>query len=57
MDGAATPPGVLRIGLAHGSVVNFGSECEATNPIDPARATKARLDYLALGDCRPRVEL
>ena len=47
---AATPPGALRIGLAHGSVVNFGSEGEAANPIDPARAAKARLDYLALGD-------
>jgi DNA repair exonuclease SbcCD nuclease subunit len=50
MDSAVTPPGALRIGLAHGSVVNFGSEGEATNPIDPARAAKARLDYLALGD-------
>src|SRR6202011_5230841 len=50
MDGAATPPGALRIGLAHGSVVNFGNEGEATNPIDPARSAKARLDYLALGD-------
>jgi DNA repair exonuclease SbcCD nuclease subunit len=50
MNAAVTPPGALRIGLAHGSVVNFGSEGEATNPIDPARAAKARLDYLALGD-------
>jgi hypothetical protein len=50
MDGAATPPGARRIGLAHGSVVNFGNEGEAVNPIDPARATKAGLDYLALGD-------
>jgi len=50
MEGAATPPGALRIGLAHGSVVNFGNEGEAANPIDPARAAKANLDYLALGD-------
>jgi DNA repair exonuclease SbcCD nuclease subunit len=50
MDAAVTPPGSLRIGLAHGSVVNFGSEGEATNPIDPARAGMAQLDYLALGD-------
>jgi DNA repair exonuclease SbcCD nuclease subunit len=50
MDGAATPPGALRIGLAHGSVVNFGHEGEAANPVDPARAAKANLDYLALGD-------
>ena len=49
-DGAATPPGVLRIGLAHGSVTSFGSEGEASNPIDPARAARAGLDYLALGD-------
>ena len=50
MDGAATPPGALRIGLAHGSVVNFGNGGEAANPINPARAAKAKLDYLALGD-------
>jgi DNA repair exonuclease SbcCD nuclease subunit len=50
MDSAVTPPGAFRIGLAHGSVVNFGGGGEATNPIDPARTAKARLDYLALGD-------
>lgn len=50
MDGVTTPPGALRIGLAHGAVTNFTSEGEATNPIDPARPTKAKLDYLALGD-------
>jgi len=50
MDGAATPLGALRIGLAHGSVVNFGNGGEAANPIDPMRAAKAKLDYLGLGD-------
>lgn len=50
MDATVTPPGALRIGLAHGSVANFGGGGEATNPIDPARTAKARLDYLALGD-------
>jgi DNA repair exonuclease SbcCD nuclease subunit len=50
MDAAVTPSGALRIGLAHGSVINFGGGGEATNPIDPARPAKARLDYLALGD-------
>jgi DNA repair exonuclease SbcCD nuclease subunit len=50
MDAAATPAGALRIGMAHGSVVDFGNEGEAVNPIDPARATKAGLDYFALGD-------
>ena len=50
MSSAATPPGALRIGLAHGGVVNFASEGEAANPIDPARVHNAGLDYLALGD-------
>lgn len=50
MDSAATPAGALRIGLAHGAVMNFSSEGEATNPVDPARPTSANLDYLALGD-------
>jgi hypothetical protein len=50
MDSAPTPAGALRIGLAHGSITNFGSEGEATNPIDPVRPKSAGLDYLALGD-------
>jgi DNA repair exonuclease SbcCD nuclease subunit len=50
MDAAATPNGAVRIGLAHGAVANFTSEGEATNPIDPTRPAKAKLDYLALGD-------
>lgn len=50
MDVAATPPGALRIGLAHGGVVNFTSEGEAANLIDATRPAKAGLDYLALGD-------
>lgn len=50
MDNAPTPAGALRIGLAHGAVVNFASEGEASNPLDPARPIKAKLDYLALGD-------
>lgn len=50
MDRAETPPGALRIGLAHGAVTAFTSEGEAVNPIDPERPAKAKLDYLALGD-------
>jgi DNA repair exonuclease SbcCD nuclease subunit len=50
MDSAPTPEGAVRVGLAHGSIVNFGQEGEATNPIDPARPSRAGLDYLALGD-------
>jgi DNA repair exonuclease SbcCD nuclease subunit len=50
MDAAPTPPGALRIGLAHGSVTGFSDEQAASNPIDPARAKAAGLAYLALGD-------
>jgi len=50
MDDAATGPGVVRIGLAHGSVQGFGGEGEAGNPVAPDRAKRAGLDYLALGD-------
>lgn len=49
MDAVATPAGALRIGLAHGSVYDFeGSGIGGS--IDPSRARKAGLDYLALGD-------
>lgn len=50
MDGAGRFDGVVRVGLAHGSVRGFGSEGESAVPIDPARVASARLDYLALGD-------
>jgi len=50
MDEAATPPGAARIGLAHGSIKGFGSGEESAVSIDPDRARKAGLDYLALGD-------
>ena len=50
MDNAETPPGKIRIGLAHGSVQGFDSAGEANNPIAADRARLAGLDYLALGD-------
>lgn len=50
MNDAVSNEGGLRIGLAHGSVHGFGSEGECQVPIDPARVSAARLDYLALGD-------
>jgi DNA repair exonuclease SbcCD nuclease subunit len=53
MDACDTPPGALRIGLAHGGVVDFGSEAGsdgAGETISPKRSGLARLDYLALGD-------
>ena len=50
-DAAETPAGLLRIGLAHGSVQGLLSEdIDSANPIAPDRASTARLDYLALGD-------
>ena len=46
-----TPPGALRIGLAHGSVRSFGSSEQSTNNLIALdRAESAKLDYLALGD-------
>lgn len=50
MDEAPTSAGTIRLGLAHGSVQGFGSEGDAEAIIDPARAKRAGLDYLALGD-------
>jgi DNA repair exonuclease SbcCD nuclease subunit len=50
MDGAETPEGAIRIGLAHGSITGFDGSGEAGNPIDPSRPAKAGLAYLALGD-------
>jgi len=50
-DEADTPAGLLRIGLAHGSVQGLLSEdIDSANPIAPERAASARLDYLALGN-------
>jgi DNA repair exonuclease SbcCD nuclease subunit len=46
----ATPPGALRIGIAHGSITEFGAAGESSNTIPPDRARTAGLDYLALGD-------
>lgn len=50
-DGAATPHGLLRVGLAHGSVSGIlPDDIDSPNPIAADRAATARLDYLALGD-------
>lgn len=50
-DNAATPPGVIRIGLAHGSIANrLPRPAESGCEIAEDRATTARLAYLALGD-------
>lgn len=50
-DRSDTPAGLLRIGLAHGSVTDVLMEAaDSANPIAANRAQTARLDYLALGD-------
>ncbi|MFO0572876.1 MAG: metallophosphoesterase [Polyangia bacterium] len=50
-DHMATPPGAVRIGVAHGSVSNrLPERGESINEIADDRAERARLDYLALGD-------
>lgn len=50
-DHADTPSGLVRVGLAHGSVTGILAEdIDSANPIAPERAAHARLDYLALGD-------
>ena len=49
-DHAETPASAVRVGLAHGALENRLPEgADAGNPIAEARATTARLDYLALG--------
>lgn len=50
-DHANTDDGLLRVGLAHGSVQGILAESiDSPNPIAPSRAVTAKLDYLALGD-------
>ena len=49
-DMMETPGAKLRIGLAHGSIRDFGSRGETKNQLAPDRARRSNLDYLALGD-------
>lgn len=53
----ATPAGTVRIGLAHGSITEFGGSSKATNIIPPDRAQTAQLDYLALGDWHSHLQV
>lgn len=51
MDGAATPEGLVRVGVAHGTVTGFGADDqEVANYVSPDRPRAAGLAYLALGD-------
>jgi DNA repair exonuclease SbcCD nuclease subunit len=54
---APTPEGALRIGLAHGGVIDFSGEEGAAGIIPPDRAARAGLDYLALGDWHGRLQV
>lgn len=50
-DAAPAVPGAMRVGLAHGSIPSrLPPDADARNPIADDRATRAGLDYLALGD-------
>lgn len=57
MDAAETPPGAVRVGLAHGSLSNRLPEGDARNEIADDRAATANLDYLALGDWHGALEI
>ncbi len=57
MDKEATPEGAIRIGMAHGSIQGFGSDGEASNYINPARAETAGLAYLAMGDWHRQIKI
>lgn len=55
MGDAATPEGVLRVGLAHGPVRDFSEDGGGLDVIAPDRPARAGLDYLALGDWHGQV--
>jgi hypothetical protein len=57
-DGAASPAGACRVGLAHGAVAGrLPAEADSSNPIAPDRAARAGLDHLALGDWHGTLEV
>lgn len=56
-DSAETPAGATRIGLAHGTIREFGSREPAANFLPPDRAKRSGLAYLALGDWHGRLEI
>lgn len=57
-DDYKSEPGVIRLGIAHGSMSNrLQVRGEAPNNIADTRADTARLDYLALGDWHGTMEI
>lgn len=56
-ENASVPSCARRIGLAHGSIQEFGSAGQTANLIPPDRARRSGLDYLALGDWHGRKQI
>lgn len=57
-DGAETPDGAFRVGLAHGGVEGASAaDAAAPNQISANRVQSAGLDYLALGDWHSKREI
>lgn len=51
MDDVEVSEGLIRVGLAHGTVRKFGSaDKDVTNFVAPDRPARAGLSYLAMGD-------
>ena len=51
MNNLSLPEGLIRVGIAHGTVVGFGSDDKnIPNHIAPDRPVRSGLSYLALGD-------
>ncbi|GGA59981.1 metallophosphatase [Nitratireductor aestuarii] len=50
VDNAATPDRNIRVCLAHGGILDFSEDGDASGIIAPDRAKRSGLDYLALGD-------
>ena len=58
MDDVNSPEGLIRVGLAHGTVRGFGSDDkDVPNFVAPDRPTRAGLSYLALGDWHGQKEI
>ena len=58
MDDVNLPEGLIRVGLAHGTVRGFGSDDkDVPNFIAPDRPARAGLSYLALGDWHGQKEI
>lgn len=57
-DRMETDDGLIRIGVAHGSVTDrLPEDATRHNPIAADRARRARLEYLALGDWHGRLQV